>query len=211
MWLLKIFLLLNESQNRGYILPKIPNKVTGLTNNLAATQRIVSRAWHKTCQWNFNYNSICTPILLPFMPDFCRALVYCFSLIFFFSKISVNIYKSLNFGLIYAFITQKFSQIFYRHFLYQHIFCGICCTCLIPDVHSTILAKYFAIPVHEIILFFYLRSYDSCRRLPEPKHHSFLINHWSASRCLVSMVARTPSIHVFLDVLFFFFLLVSTP
>jgi hypothetical protein len=45
--------------------------------------------------------------------------------------------------------------------------------------------------------FFYLRSYDSCRRHPEPKHHSFLFNHWSASRCLVSMAARTPSIHVF--------------
>jgi hypothetical protein len=25
--------------------------------------------------------------------------------------------------------------------------------------------------------FFYLRSYDSCRRLPEPKHHFFLFNH----------------------------------
>jgi hypothetical protein len=58
----------------------------------------------------------------------------------------------------------------------------------------------------------YLRSYDSCRRLPEPKHHSFLFNHWSASRCLVSMAVCTPSIHVFfLDVLFFFFPLISTP
>jgi hypothetical protein len=44
----------------------------------------------------------------------------------------------------------------------------------------------------------YLRSYDSCRRLPDPKHHSFLFNHWSASKCLVFMAVRTPSIHVFL-------------
>jgi hypothetical protein len=43
----------------------------------------------------------------------------------------------------------------------------------------------------------YFRSYDSCRCLPEPKHHSFLFNHWSASKCLVFMAARTPSIHVF--------------
>ena len=42
------------------------------------------------------------------------------------------------------------------------------------------------------------RSCDSCRRLPEPKHHSFLFNHWSRSKCLVFMAARTPSIHVFL-------------
>jgi len=39
------------------------------------------------------------------------------------------------------------------------------------------------------------RSCDSCRRLPEPKHHSFLFNHWSATKCLVFMAARTPSIH----------------
>ena len=25
------------------------------------------------------------------------------------------------------------------------------------------------------------RSCDSCRRVPEPKHHSFLFNHWSAA------------------------------
>jgi len=42
------------------------------------------------------------------------------------------------------------------------------------------------------------RSCDSCRRLPEPKHHSFLFSHWSSSKCLVFMDARTPSIHVFL-------------
>jgi len=48
--------------------------------------------------------------------------------------------------------------------------------------------------------YFYLsfRSCDSCRRLPEPKYNSFLFNHWSASKCLVFMAARTPSIHVFL-------------
>lgn len=64
----------------------------------------------------------CTPLLLPFMLDFYRAHVYCFSWIFSFSKISVNIYGSLTFGLIYAFIIQKFSQIFYHNYLYQHIF-----------------------------------------------------------------------------------------
>jgi len=42
------------------------------------------------------------------------------------------------------------------------------------------------------------RSCDSCCRLPEPKHHSFLFNHWSASKCLVFVAACTPSIHVFL-------------
>ena len=42
------------------------------------------------------------------------------------------------------------------------------------------------------------RSCDSCRRLPEPQHHSFLFNHWFASKCLVFMAAPTPSIHVFL-------------
>ena len=41
------------------------------------------------------------------------------------------------------------------------------------------------------------RSCDSCRRLPEPKHNSFLFSHWSSSKCLVFMAARTPSIHVF--------------
>jgi len=41
------------------------------------------------------------------------------------------------------------------------------------------------------------RSCDSCRRLPEPKHNSFLFNHWS-SKCLVFMAARTPFIHIFL-------------
>ena len=52
-----------------------------------------------------------------------------------------------------------------------------------------------------IILIIYLSSFrccDSCRRLPEPKHHSFLFNHLSTSKCLVFMAARTPSIHVFL-------------
>ena len=42
------------------------------------------------------------------------------------------------------------------------------------------------------------RSCDGCRRLPEPKHHSFLFNHWTVSKCLFSMAACTPSIHVFL-------------
>ena len=42
------------------------------------------------------------------------------------------------------------------------------------------------------------RSCDSCPRYPEPKHHSFLFNHRSASKCLLFMAARTPSIHVFL-------------
>jgi len=42
------------------------------------------------------------------------------------------------------------------------------------------------------------RSCDSCRRLPEPKHHSFLFSHWSASKRLVFMAARTPSVIVFL-------------
>ena len=42
------------------------------------------------------------------------------------------------------------------------------------------------------------RSCDSCRRLPEPRHHSFLFSHWSSSKCLVFMAARIPSIHVFL-------------
>jgi hypothetical protein len=31
------------------------------------------------------------------------------------------------------------------------------------------------------IIYLSLRSCDGCRRLPEPKHHSFLFNHWSAS------------------------------
>jgi len=47
---------------------------------------------------------------------------------------------------------------------------------------------------------FYLSfwSCDSCRHLRKPRHHSFLFKHWSASKCLVFMAARTPSIHVFL-------------
>ena len=51
-----------------------------------------------------------------------------------------------------------------------------------------------------LLLSIYLsfRSCDSCRRLPEPKHHSSLFNHWSASKCLVFMAARTNSNHVFL-------------
>jgi hypothetical protein len=42
------------------------------------------------------------------------------------------------------------------------------------------------------------RSCDSCRRLPEPRRHSFLFNHLSASKCLVVVAARTPFIHIFL-------------
>ena len=41
-------------------------------------------------------------------------------------------------------------------------------------------------------------SCDSCHRLLEPKHHSFLFNHCSASKCLVFMAVCTPPIHVFL-------------
>ena len=57
------------------------------------------------------------------------------------------------------------------------------------------LYNYFYLHVSIYLSF---RSCDSCRRLPEPKHHSFLFNHWSVSKCLVSMAACTPSIHVFL-------------
>jgi len=28
------------------------------------------------------------------------------------------------------------------------------------------------------LIYLSFRSCDSCRRLPEPKHHSFLFNHW---------------------------------
>ena len=49
-----------------------------------------------------------------------------------------------------------------------------------------------------IKIYLSFRSCDSCRRLPEPKHHSFLFNHWSASKCLVFMAAHTPSTHVYL-------------
>jgi len=56
------------------------------------------------------------------------------------------------------------------------------------------LVFWYACGVHPYLSF---RSCDSCRRLPEPKHHSFLFSHWS-SKCLVFMAARTPSIHVFL-------------
>jgi len=48
------------------------------------------------------------------------------------------------------------------------------------------------------IIYLSFRSCDSCRRLPEPKHHSFLFNQLPASKCLIFMAARTPSIHVFL-------------
>ena len=40
--------------------------------------------------------------------------------------------------------------------------------------------------------------FNSCRRLPENKHHSSLFLHWSGSKFLVVMAACTPSIHVFL-------------
>jgi hypothetical protein len=32
-------------------------------------------------------------------------------------------------------------------------------------------------PSSPVYLSIYLRSYDSCRHLPEPKYHSFLFNH----------------------------------
>ena len=48
------------------------------------------------------------------------------------------------------------------------------------------------------VIYLSFRSCNSCRRLPEPKLHSFLFNHWSVSKCLVFMAACTPSIHVFL-------------
>jgi hypothetical protein len=81
------------------------------------------------------------------MLDFCRALFYYFTWILFFSKISVNICQSLTFGLIYAIITQKFSQIYLLSFFISAYFVVAC-----DDVQSTILAKYFATPVREIIL-----------------------------------------------------------
>jgi hypothetical protein len=43
-----------------------------------------------------------------------------------------------------------------------------------------------------------IRFYDSCRRLPETKHHSSLFLHSFCSIFLVVMAACTPSIHVFL-------------
>jgi hypothetical protein len=46
-WLRKIFQQLNGSEIKQYILPKITNKVTVLTENLAAAQRSMSRAWQK--------------------------------------------------------------------------------------------------------------------------------------------------------------------
>ena len=54
----------------------------------------------------------------------------------------------------------------------------------------------WSITAHTIYLSF--RSCDSCRHLPEPKHHSFLFSHWSSSKCLVLVAACTPSIHIFL-------------
>jgi hypothetical protein len=57
----------------------------------------------------------------------------------------------------------------------------------------------------------YLRSYDSCRRLPEPKHHSFLLTTDLLLDVLFPwLLVRLPSTF-FLDVLFFSFPLVSTP
>jgi hypothetical protein len=47
-----------------------------------------------------------------------------------------------------------------------------------------------------VYIYISFRSCDNCRRLPEPTHHSYLFNHWSASKCLVFMAARTPSIQV---------------
>jgi len=73
-------------------------------------------------------------------------------------------------------------------FIYQHFF---------PCASEEVTQFWCNMPCnYNIYLSF--RSCDSCRRLPEPKHHSFLFNHWSASKCLVVMAARTPSIHVFL-------------
>ena len=56
--------------------------------------------------------------------------------------------------------------------------------------------EFMPFPSSSIYLSF--RSCDSYPRLLEPKRHSFLFNHWSASIFLVFMAARTPSIHVFL-------------
>ena len=53
--------------------------------------------------------------------------------------------------------------------------------------------------------------FNSCRRLPETKHHSSLFLHWSSSKFLVVMAACTPSIHVFLDAVFSFSPVVSNP
>ena len=55
------------------------------------------------------------------------------------------------------------------------------------------------------------RFYNSCRRVPETKRHSSLFLHWSCSKFLVVMASCTPSIHVFLDVLFPFFPVVPIP
>jgi hypothetical protein len=51
-----------------------------------------------------------------------------------------------------------------------------------------------------------IRFYNSCRSLPETKRHSSPFLHWSGSKFPV-MTACTPSIHVFLDVLFYFYIL----
>jgi hypothetical protein len=54
--------------------------------------------------------------------------------------------------------------------------------CAIPAPSPNIIVAIklrdrWAARVELIFLSIYLRSYDSCRRLPEPKHHSFLFNH----------------------------------
>jgi hypothetical protein len=60
---------------------------------------------------------------------------------------------------------------------FYHLFCSTLC-------HLKLLLLW-------ILIYLSFRSCDSCRRLPEPKHHSFLFKHWSASKCLVFVAART--------------------
>ena len=51
---------------------------------------------------------------------------------------------------------------------------------------------------HVMSIYLSIRFYNSCRRLPETKHHSSLFLHWSSSKFLIVTAACTPSIHVFL-------------
>jgi hypothetical protein len=83
--------------------------------------------------------------------------------------------------------------------------------CPFPTLFLSAAAMVCEHGAHELHKLFYLSfwSCDSCRHLPEPKHHSFLLTTDLLLNVLFSwLLVHLPSTF-FLDVLFFFFPLVT--
>ena len=68
---------------------------------------------------------------------------------------------------------------------------SILITSILPPIYYIFFIFLLTCQLLVFSIYLSFRSCDSCRRLLEPKHHSFLFSHWSSSKCLVFMAARS--------------------